>query len=263
MITAVGRFVIACVRDITDWLDFVGTTAVGIARLATRRPARAGARFVRALQEAGVDTLPVVALFALASGAVLTLLAAQQLDKLGVPTLAPRLVGIVILRELGPLMTGIAVAGRVAAAYAAEIALAMASAEVAEQRESRVDPVSDLVAPRVLALTLMAPLLVAYADALAVLGGTAVASGLVEGVPAREHLAAMLSALTTKHAVAGLVKGAVFGFVAAAAGCRHGLRSGTGAAGVGRAVRDAVVSAVVAVAVADLVLTFVFKWIRL
>ncbi len=261
-LTALGAWVIARGQSAVHGLDFLGATALGMVRLLRGRTRHPSVRFGAAAQEAGVETLPVVALFAVASGAVLTLLAMQQLDKLGVPALAPRLVGIVILREIGALMVGIAVAGRVASAYAAEVALAMASGEAKGLRESGVDPVDVLVAPRVLALTLMAPLLVAYANALAVLGGLAVGPGFA-GVGAREHLASTLSALTLKHAVAGLVKGMVFGFVAGAAGCFRGLHSGPGPAAVGRTVRKAVVSAVVAVALADLVLTFVFKWARL
>jgi phospholipid/cholesterol/gamma-HCH transport system permease protein len=261
-IVALGHWVIERGRSALHGFDFLGATALGVVRLLRGRTRHPAVHFGAAAQEAGVETLPVVALFALASGAVLTLLAAQQLDKLGVPALAPRLVGIVVLREIGALMVGIAVAGRVASAYAAEVALSVASGEAKAMRESGREPVDVLVAPRVLALTLMAPLLVAYANGLAVVGGLAVGPGLA-GVGAREHLASTLSALTVKHAVAGLVKGMVFGFVAAAAGCFHGLHSGTSAAAVGRAVRKAVVSAVVAVALADLVLTFVFKWVRL
>jgi phospholipid/cholesterol/gamma-HCH transport system permease protein len=262
MTTALGLFVIDRVRSLAAWLDVFGATALGLARLTRRRPPGFASRFRAAAQEAGVETLPVVALFAVASGAVLTLLASQQLDKLGAPALAPRLVGIVILRELGALMTGIAVAGRVASAYAAEIALALSGGEGGAIRAAGAAPIDVLVTPRVLALTLMAPLLVAYANALAVAGGALVGTG-PSGLSLREHLASTLSALTLKHAVAGLVKGAAFGFVAAVAGCRMGLLSGASPAAVGRAVRDAVVSAVVAVALADVVLTLVFKWVKL
>ena len=262
MIAEVGRWVTEQGRSLVHWLEFFGSTVRSLGRLAWSRRWPPGVRFSAALREAGVETLPVVALFAVASGGVLTLLASQQLDKLGAPALAPRLVGIVILRELGALMTGIAVAGRVAAAYAAEVALAVTGGEAEALREAGVEPLDALVAPRVLALTLMAPLLVAYANALAMLGGAAMGTGL-SGLGAGQHLATSVSALTLKHAIAGLTKGAVFGFVAAVAGCRQGLRSGKSAAAVGRTVRDAVVSAVVAVALADVVLTFVFKWVRL
>jgi hypothetical protein len=109
---ALGHWVIERGRSAVHGLDFLGATALGITRLLRGRTRHPGVHFGAALQEAGVETLPVVALFAVASGAVLTLLATQQLEKLGFPALAPRLVGIVILRELGALMVGIAVAGR-------------------------------------------------------------------------------------------------------------------------------------------------------
>ena len=108
---ALGHWVIERGCSLVHGLDFLGSTVVGIARLLRGRTRDPGVRFGAALQEAGVETLPVVAVFAVASGAVLTLLATQQLEKLGFPGLAPRLVGIVILRELSALMVGIAVAG--------------------------------------------------------------------------------------------------------------------------------------------------------
>jgi phospholipid/cholesterol/gamma-HCH transport system permease protein len=258
----VGRWVIQKARALGDRVEFLGRTVIALGQFALGRSRRHNLRLVGTLQEAGVRTLPVVALFAVASGAVLTLVTTQQLDRLGVPHFTPTLVGTVILRELGALMAGIAMAGRVASAFAAEVATAMTTGEAEEMRSAGTDPVDVLVAPRVLALVLSGPLLVAYANGLALLGATAVGSGLL-GAPARQYLDTILSALTFKHAVAGLVKGAVFGFVAGLAGCYHGFHSGTGSAAIGRTVRNAVVAAAVLVAIADVALAFIFRWIRL
>ena len=116
--------------------------------------------------------------------------------------------------------------------------------------------------PRVFGLVLSVPLLVTYANTCAILGGTAVAAGLL-GSTVRQHFDGMVSALTIALGAAGLVKGAVFGVVVALAGCYYGLHAETGPGGIGRAVRRAVVSAVVGVAVADVALTFVLKWVPL
>lgn len=257
-----GHWVIGRCRALGERIEFLGLTLIALGRMVSGRSRHLDLRFVETLRQAGVDTLPVVALFGLASGAVLAMLATQQLDKFGAPLLAPKLVGIVVLRELGALMTGIALAGRVASAFSAEVATAMASPEAAERRAAGIDPVDVLVAPRVLALVLSGPLLVAYANALALVGATVVGAELL-GFSARIYFDTTVSALTLKHAIAGLVKGTIFGFVAGVAGCYHGYYCDKGSAAVGRAVRDAVVGAVVAVAVADLALVFIFRWVRL
>jgi phospholipid/cholesterol/gamma-HCH transport system permease protein len=243
-------------------VDFLGETMLGIWRLLRGRTRHQRASFTAALQEAGPETLPVLALFATASGLVLTLLGLQELDKFGVSGVAPRLVGIVILRELGALMTGIALAGRVAAAFAAEIATAVASGERDAIRDTGLAPVDVLVAPRVLAATVAGPLLVAYANGLALLGSTVLGSSMT-GVTFMNHFQATLSALNVKHAIAGLTKGAFFGFSAGMAAGWYGLRSERSAASASGAVKNAAVAAAVGVALVDLVLTFVFKWIRL
>ena len=115
-VDAVGRYVMGRGRALARAVDFLGLTVIALFRLATGRSRASRRAFAVAFQESGVETLPVVAVMSAASGGVLSLLAAQQLDKLGAPMLAPKLTGIAILSELGALITGIAVAGRVASA---------------------------------------------------------------------------------------------------------------------------------------------------
>jgi phospholipid/cholesterol/gamma-HCH transport system permease protein len=251
-----------------DVLDFLGRIVAGIGLFLTGRLRGRAVRFVPVFHQSSVAALPVVALFGIAAGSVLTLLGTQQLAKFGVPAMTPKLVGIVVLREIGPLMTGIVMAGSVASAFAAEVAAALAAGkrsggpeEPADPGRS-VDPVYTLVAPRVLALTVSGPLLVAYANALALLGATAVGA-LSFGNPPQAYFETVLAGLGFKNAVAGLVKGAAFGFVAGYAGCYHGFRFEAGAAALGRIVRNGVVSAVVWVGIASAALTFIFKWIKL
>lgn len=259
---AVGRFVIEGARTTGDKIDFLGSTAVALWRMLVGRTWRLGLGMTAALQEAGVGTLPVLAILAFSGGAVLSLLANQQLGKLGAPVLAPQLVAIVILRELGALATGVALAFRVGSGIAAELATMSAGKEVDALRAMGISPFDFLVAPRVLALVLMGPLLVVYANALGLLGGVFVGVSTNE-IPVEIHLESLSSALTLKHAIAGLVKGAVFGLVVGMVGCYYGLRSGKTPGSVGQAVQTAVVAAVLGVVLADAVLTLVFKWVRL
>ena len=259
---AVGRFVIESARTTGDKIDFLGSTAVALWRMLVGRTWRLGLGMTAALQEAGVGTLPVLAILAFSGGAVLSLLANQQLGKLGAPLLAPQLVAIVILRELGALATGVALAFRVGSGIAAELATMAAGKEVDALRAMNISPFDFLVAPRVLALVLMGPLLVIYANALGLLGGLFVGVGTNE-IPVAIHLESLSSALTLKHAIAGLMKGAAFGLAVGMAGCYYGLRSGKTPGSVGQAVQTGVVAAVLGVVVADAVLTLFFKWVQL
>jgi phospholipid/cholesterol/gamma-HCH transport system permease protein len=245
---------------IASTVDFLGGTLVGIGRGAPFRVPQARVRLASALRLAGMGSLPIVAVIGLAAGLVLTLLGSKELGKIGVETGIPRLVGVVVLREIGVLIVGIALAGRVASSYAAELAAANATGETDALRRSGLHPLHVQVAPRVLALVLAAPLLLAYTNVMAVAGS--VLYGAASLPAAREHATAMLSALTLKHVVAGFTKAIAFGFVAACAGCYQGLHGGGAPEAIGRPVRRAVVVAVLGVGLAEVALIFAFKWIR-
>jgi len=246
-------------RGALDPIAFVGATLIGIARLLRLRGAADRASLIAALQHYGVESLPIVGLIAFAGGAILTLLGMKELGKIGVDSLGPRVVGIVLLREIAPLIAGIALAGRVASSCAAEIALARAGDAVTPRGRAGQEAMDAVVAPRVLALLVAGPLLVAYADGLALVGSAAWAQ-LSWGRPGWPHLLEVWSGLTLKHAVAALSKGAGFGLVVGLVGCYQGLRAGE--ADIGARVRSAVAKAVIAVGLTETLLIFVFKWIR-
>ena len=246
---------------ILESLEFLGRASSGLGRALTGRTLRLDLDLGPAIHEAGVGVLPVLALIAVLGGGVLSLLGAQQLDRLGAALLAPNLVAIVIVRELGALTTGLALAGRWASANAADLATMVADDEVEALRSLGVDPFDLLVAPRLFALLLMGPVLVLYATALGLLGSIVVGVAVMD-LPAPEYLERTRAALGFEHALTGLVKGAMFGVVVGLAGCYHGLRSGRGSTAVGSAVKAAVVTAILWVVVVDAALSAFFKWIR-
>ena len=246
---------------ILEGLEFLGRASSGLARALTGRTLRLDLDLGPAIQEAGVGVLPVLALISILGGGVLSLLGAQQLDRLGAALLAPNLVAIVIVRELGALSTGLALAGRWASANAADLATMVAGDEVEALRSIGVDPFDLLVAPRLFALLLMGPVLVLYATALGMLGSAVVGVAVLD-LPAPEYLERTRAALGFDHALIGLIKGATFGFVVGLAGCYHGLRSGRGSTAVGTAVKAAVVTAILWVVIVDAALSAFFKWIR-
>ena len=264
---ALGDWALGRGEDLRARLAFLGDLMLALVRLTKSRARRAEAEIAASLDRIGMGSLPIVAVFAVSTGVALSLLAAQQLDKVGLPGLAPRLVGIVILRELAALMTGLALAGPVGAGLALEIAHALAGVGDAERHTAGHDILEKLVAPRILALTLAGPLLVAYADAFALLAAAITGIAVTDitwlsKVSVQAHLDTTTSTLTD-HAVAGLIKGAIFGFVVGVATSWHALGYRPGSRGFGQAVRRAVVASAASVAIADLALTFIFKWVRL
>jgi phospholipid/cholesterol/gamma-HCH transport system permease protein len=246
---------------VLEVLEFVGRSANAVARTLTGRTRRLDLDLSPAVQEAGVNVLPVLALIALLGGGVLSLLAIQQMDKLGATLLAPNLVAIVVVRELSALTTGLALAGRWASANAANLASMVAGDEVEALRAIGVDPFDLLVAPRLLALIVMGPVLVLYSTFFGLLGSVVIGVAVMD-VPAPDYLERTRAALGYDHALAGLVKGTAFGFAVGLAGCYHGLRSGRGPSAVGRSVKSAVVTAILWVVVVDAALTAFFKWAK-
>ncbi len=246
---------------ILESLGFIGSSAVALGRMLTGRTRRLDLDLTPAIQEAGAHILPVLAVIALLGGGVLSLLATQQLDRLGAILVAPNLVAIVIVRELSALVAGFALAGRWASANAADLATMVAADEVDALRAVGVDPFDLLVAPRLLALMVMGPALVLYATFFGLLGSVAIGVTLME-LPAPEYLSRTREALSYDHALTGLVKGVVFGLVVGLAACYHGLRSGRGPRASGSAVKRAVVTAILWVVVADAALSAFFQWAR-
>jgi phospholipid/cholesterol/gamma-HCH transport system permease protein len=217
--------------------------------------------FVEALQEAGIDSLPLVGFVSFAMGAVLAVVGVPQLDRVGALLVAPNLVAIVILREMGALMTGICLAGRLGSTNAAELATHVSMAHPPRTHLDVDEAFDELVIPRTLALFLMGPLLVLYANAFGLLGSVAVGVGLLD-VASVDYVDRTRAAFTVKHALAGVFKGAAFGLVVGLAGCYHGLRSGGGPVAVGQAVRRGVVTAVLGVVLVDVALTLFFNKVR-
>ena len=258
----IGWWAIHSYHSLGGKLDFFGSTVVASVRTLRGRTRRLRPRFLHYLQQAGVETLPVVALMGFAIGAVLALITTGQLERVGATPLVARIVSIAVLREMGALMVGIAIAGRLGSAIAAEIASMVARRELDVMGVIGVDRFDYLIAPRVLALAIAGPLLVVYANTLGLVGGLFVGVTVV-GLPADEYVERTRAVLTYKHMLAGLIKGLVFGVVTALVAGYYGVQSGRTAGAVGWAVRKAVVAAVVGVVLTDAAITLIFKWVRL
>jgi phospholipid/cholesterol/gamma-HCH transport system permease protein len=221
------------------------------------RPPFYGRMFLRAFVEFAYFSLPVVAMTALFTGMVLALQASTELSRFSAESASASLVVLSVTRELGPVLAGLMVAGRVGAAMAAEIGTMRVTDQIDALTTLSTNPMKYLVAPRLLAGLLALPLLVVVADILGVFGGFIIATVKLGFAPPT-YLANTLNDLQASDVISGLAKAAVFGFLIALMGCYYGYRGGGGAQGVGAAATRAVVAASVLILAFDYILSELF-----
>ncbi len=250
----VGRIALHGWGTAGDALGFLGETVLAFAALVRGRARFRRVDLLHAFEATGVGALAIVALINFLIGAVLAFVGAVQLQPFGAAIYVANLVAIAVARELGPLMTGIVMAGRTGAAFAAVLGSMTANEEVDALRTLGLRPMEFLTLPRVLATALMMPALVAYADLMGLLGGLFVAVTTLKLGPV-EYLRQTQGALGLSQLWIGLGKSVVFGGLVALAGCYYGLRSGRDAGSVGQATTKAVVMGIVLVVEADAVFT--------
>jgi len=208
----------------------------------------------------GVGSLPIVLLTGFFIGAVLVLQTASQFERFGQTALTGDAVAIALVRELGPTITGLLVAGRNASGIASELGSMLVTEQVDAMRAMGTDPTRKLVTPRVVATILMLPLLTAMADFVGLLGGYVVSSFELRLNPV-EYWTRAIHALEFSDLMQGLTKPLVFGFILSTVGCYHGLTVRGGTQGVGRATTQAVVVSSVFILVANFFLTKVMLYL--
>ncbi|MFA6920740.1 MAG: ABC transporter permease [Gallionella sp.] len=214
-------------------------------------------QFGRMIIEIGYFSLPVIGLTTLFTGAALALQSYSGFSDFGAESSIPLIVALAITRELGPVMGGLMVAGRIGAAFAAEIGTMRVTEQIDALVTLSTNPYKYLLFPRVLAAALMLPCLVFVGDIIGIFGGYAV-SVKVLGFHPVPYINNTWNFLTWYDVNTGLVKAAVFGFIVALMGCYHGYHSKGGAQGVGAATTNAVVSASILILLANYMLTEMF-----
>ena len=202
----------------------------------------------------GIGSLSVVLLTGLFTGMVLALNSGFTLDQFGARSMIGRLVSASMVRELGPVLTGLMVAGRVGSGIAAELGSMTVTDQIAALRALGTDPVRKLVVPRVLAGLLMVPLLTVLSGGIGMLGGWIV-TVLQFHVASSEYWSAVTAGLYIQDVWMGLIKPFVLGFTIVTIGCHVGMRTKGGTQGVGRATTNAVVASSVAVIAVDFMVT--------
>jgi len=244
-----GRGSVTAAAGVLDALAFVGETSAALAALLRAPRSLRWSDALTAAQRVGADALPIVSLVAFLMGLILAFQAAVAMRQFGAEILVADLVGISLVRELGPLMTAILLAGRSGAAFAAEIGTMRVNEEVDALVTMGLDPIRFLVVPRVLAAVAMTPLLTLYADLVGLLGGAAVMSTFE--IPLSAYMRETFSFVTLADFLGGMAKTFVFGAIVAGVGCLCGLQTRAGAAAVGLAATRAVVASIVLIVVAD------------
>jgi len=243
-------------RVFLDFLAAVGRVALFVwaAISGLLRPPFYTRMLLKQLVELGYYSLPVVGMTALFTGAALALQTYSGFSRFNAESSVAIVVVLAITRELGPVMAGLMVAGRIGASYAAEIGTMRVTEQIDALSTLSTDPYKYLVLPRLLAGLSMLPLLVLVGDILGVFGGYLVSVHKLHFTPA-PYLKSTLQYLETKDVVSGLIKASVFGFIVSLMGCYHGFHSKGGAQGVGAATTHAVVSASILILLSNYVLT--------
>lgn len=258
----VGAIALQLWTTFGEALDFIGDTALAFFAALRGRARFRGQDVMHAIEASGIGALGIVALINFLIGAVLAFVGAVQLQQFGATIYVADLVAIGMTRELAALMTGIVMAGRSGASFAAVLGTMTVNEEIDALQTMGLEPTEFLVLPRVLAASLMLPALVAYADLFGLAGGMFVGVSLLN-LGARSFMGQLLSALAVRHVVIGLAKAAAFGVVVSMTGCFYGLRCGRSAAAVGEATTKAVVMGIVLVVVVDALATVLLHVVNL
>jgi phospholipid/cholesterol/gamma-HCH transport system permease protein len=237
-----------------DLIAFVGEAFVAFFRLLTGRARFRVVDFMEFLQDTGARAVPIVSLISFLVGLILAFVGILQLNLFGASIYVADLVSIAMVREMGAIMTGIIMAGRTGAAFAAQLGTMQVNEEIDALHTLSISPVEFLVLPRMMALTVMMPLLVIYADILGILGGAVVAVGVYD-ISMVQYFGRVKEALGFNHLFIGLFMGLVFGVLVALSGCMRGMQCGRSASEVGDSATSAVVTGIVAIIIATAIIT--------
>ena len=253
----VGSATLEFVHGAPQMLNFLGELGLSLLRLVSGR-ARFRARDLwLEIEEVGPRALPIVSVISFLVGLILAYLGADQLKLVGPQIFIADLVAIGMVREIGALMTGIIIAGRTGAAFAAQLGTMQVNEEIDAYRTLGISAFDFLVLPRVLALMLMVPLLTLYSAFIGMLAGLLVSLTIFD-IGVFEYYTETLRALEFKQFAVGLSKGTVYGAIVAFAGCLRGMQCGRSAEAVGHAATSAVVTAILLITIAASIMTVVY-----
>ncbi len=247
-LSVLGEKTIQLSRSTAEVFTFIGEASLAFMKFLVGK-----ARFRRSdlgliIQDCGVKALPIVSLISFLVGLILAFMGAVQLQLFGAQIYVADMVGIAMVREMGAMMTGIIMAGRTGAAFAAQLGTMQVNEEIDALTTLGISPMEFLVLPRMLALILMMPLLCLYSNLMGILGGFLVGVGMLDITP-MQYFIETQAAVDLTNISLGIIKGVIYGIMIALAGCLRGMQCGRSASAVGAAATSAVVSAIVLIVV--------------
>ena len=237
--------------------EHIGHTAAGFARMLVGRAKVNWSDFTLQLQTAGVDALPIVALLGFLTGLIMAYVGLIQLRQVGATVYVANLVSLAMTREMGALMTGVIACGRTSTAFASQLGSMNVSQETDALRALGIQPVEYLAVPRILAVTLMVPLLAVFATFGGIFGGMIVACA--GDLSVEQYLTQAIRAIAFKSFLVGFLKSIAFGFIAAWAGCYRGSVAKRSALGVGEAATSAAVLGITLIVISDALFAVIFN----
>ncbi len=249
-LAAIGTRAIGAMAASQEMLTFLGEACLAFGKLLRGRASYRRADVLEIMQASGSQALPIVSLISGLIGLILAFMGAVQLRAFGAQIYVADLVGLGMTREMGAVMTGIIMAGRTGAAFAAQLGTMQVNEEIDAYTTLGISPMEFLVLPRMLALVLMMPLLTVYADLVGILGGVVVGTGMLD-LSLAEYYNETVQAVSLTDFILGVVKGGIFGVLIAIAGCLRGLQCGRSASAVGEAATSAVVTGIVFIITTD------------
>ena len=256
--TTVGEATLDVWSKTKVFSGFIGECVLGLTRSIKRPRKFRWADCLEEMQHCGAMALPIVGLVSFLVGVTLAYTGAIVLRQYGGDIYVADLIGLSMIREMGAVMTGVALAGRTGAAFAATLGNMRANEEIDALETLGISAVDFLVLPRLIALAVMMPLLAMYANALGIVGGMVVSLKILK-IPPAAYWVETLTIVDLSDILVGLIKATTFGLIVGLSGCLHGIEAERSAAGVGRAATSAVVTAILLIIIADAVYAVIFN----
>ncbi len=256
--TQLGQKAISSMAEVQKFTTFIGEVYLSMARFIQGKARFRNQDFWQVVQECGPSALPIITLISLLMGLILAFMGAIQLRLFGADIYVANLVAIGMTREMGAMMTAIIMAGRTGASFAAKLGTMQVNEEINAFKTMGIAAMDFLILPRILALTLMMPLLTIYSDVIGILGGLLIGIGVMD-ISVVEYYLQTQQSITLVDWSTGIFKSSVYGLLIAIIGCMSGIQCGRSASAVGIATTTAVVRSIVIIIVADAIFTLLFE----
>ncbi|OEU65904.1 MAG: hypothetical protein BA863_03190 [Desulfovibrio sp. S3730MH75] len=255
-ISSVGISAQEIAADFREQVEFTGNCVLAVLDTVSGRHRLRWPDFWLTAEKVGVDGLPIILLIGFLMGLIMSFQSAVSLQRFGGEIFVPNMLGLVMFRELGPMVTAILLAGRTGSAFAAEIGTMKVNEELDALSTMGLNPVSFLVVPRVLATIFVAPLLTLFFNFMSLVGGALVMLSM--GYPLATYCGRVFQNVSWIDFSGGMVKALVFSVLVAGIGCQRGLVTKSGASAVGDSTTSAVVSGIILIAVFDGLFAVIF-----